>query len=93
MLLIDTFRTAYFFALERLAKQPHGLQRPRAGSEVVRITPPSVFDGHNSTVTPIFRDSGAFYGSSSTAVAVSKERMIVTGLYEHGLLDCKVSFA
>jgi hypothetical protein len=83
----------YGISLLRLAKAP---SKHRAGSLVVALRFDSLAGGRNKwpetkskdRVETIFMDDGRLFGTSSTAVSISKgmDRLVVSGLYEDGLL-------
>lgn len=65
---------------------------PPAGSTIMRLNlREEVHDVSQLSVTNVFKDDGWFFATSSTGLLLgqgSKRRLIASGLYHHGLLEC-----
>lgn len=71
-------------------EHPAGFKKP--GSMVDRVSVKHTEKGIEMQLAEnLFHDDGEKYTTSSTgAIDKTRERMIVTGLYEYGFLDCKI---
>lgn len=74
----------YSPAMLKVSLDPYaeGAERRKSGSQV------AVVDIETGTARTVFLDDGTYFRSSSTAVGNAK-KLVVSGLYEDGLLLCE----